>query len=99
MADGERFIIVDVGCIECGEQTEVVGIFQDEKEVESAFEEYCKSKEIENWSPRGGFLELLGLYNAEKSTYLGGTGYFDGGQHAIEIHVFPARALPKKEED
>ena len=77
------FVIVDVGCIECGEQTEVVGIYATEEAAKSAFEEYAGACGVTEWSPRGGFLEMLA---APRNTYVGGTGYFSGGQHAIELH-------------
>lgn len=96
MSKRKKYIIVDVGCIECGEQTEVVGIYTTKKSAEEAFNEYAESKGIKKWEPRGGFLELLGLYEASESTYLGGCGYFDGGQHAIELHVFPPQEIPKE---
>jgi hypothetical protein len=90
----ERFVLVDVGCIECGEQTEVLGIFDTEQDVGAAFEAAAKARDIKNWEPRGGILEFLGLHNHEETTYLAGCGYFTGGQHALEVHVFPARKIP-----
>ncbi len=96
MMAAERFVLVDVGCIECGEQTEIVGVFDTQDEAVAIADEYAKKKNITDWEPRGGILEFCGLYGKEISTYLGGCGYFDGGQHAIELHVFPARKIERK---
>jgi len=89
----ERFVLVAVGCIECGKQTEVLGIFNSEEEISEAFEKFAKEKGIEEWSPRGGILEFIGQYEKSHSSYLGGCGYFDGGQFALEVHVVPKREL------
>jgi len=90
------YIIVDVGCIECGEQTEVKGIYNSKKEAKKGFEKIATELGIEKYEPRGGFLELFGLHDKPESTYLGGCGYFTGGQHALELHVFPATKLGLK---
>lgn len=87
------YIIVDVGCIECGEQTEVVGVYDTAEETEAAFTAAAKARNIEEWEPRGGFLEMLGLYKHDETTYVNGCGYFTGGQHALEIHRLPPREL------
>lgn len=93
MSDTEEwFVIVDVGCIECGEQTEVVGVYATEDEAKAAFEAAATAR-VAKWEPRGGILEFLGLHGKSRSTYLGGCGYFAGGQHALELHVVPARIL------
>lgn len=93
------FIIVDVGCIECGEQTEILGIYQSKSAAKKAFGRFAKERKIEKWEPRGGFLEVLGLYKKSKSTFIGGCGYFNGGQHALELHHFPAQALAESEQE
>jgi len=93
---GKYFIIVDVGCIECGEQTEVKGIYKTRKAAAKAFDKVAKELKIENWKPRGRFLELLGLHEKNETTYLGGTGYFNGGQHALELHIYPAKEIEKE---
>jgi len=87
-----KYILIDVGCIECGEQTEVLGIFDTREHAEKAYNKFCKINNLEAES-RGGILEFIGLHNKRKTTYLYGNGYFNGGQHALEIHQFPARKL------
>lgn len=87
------YLIVDVGCIECGEQTEVLGMFDSEADAKAAMYEACRAREIDEWHPRGGMLEFVGLHGQTETTYCGGIGYFDGGQRALELHVFPARSL------
>ncbi len=83
----KMFVIVDVGCIECGEQTEVVGVYPNKKEAKAAFDAQCVKLGIKDWKPRGGLLELGTLAGKKsKTTYRGGTGYFTGGQHALELH-------------
>lgn len=99
MNDKQQFVIVDVGCIECGEQTEVVGIYDTLDAAKQDFEVACRERGIEKWEPRGGFLEMLGLHDAKKTTYVGGTGYFSGGQHALEIHQLPPRTLEAKAQE
>lgn len=94
----EMFVVVDVGCIECGEQTEVIAICETMEQAQAAFESACTTRGIKKWEPRGGFLELLGTHGKNELTYIGGTGYFTGGQRALEIHVFPPRKTEAESE-
>ena len=89
----EMFFIVDVGCIECGEQTEMLGWYSDEERAAQAFDELAKERDIEKWEPRGGMLEFMGLYKKSESSFLGGCGYFTRGQRALELHVLPPRNI------
>jgi hypothetical protein len=76
-----KYVLVDVGCIECGEDTEVVGIFDSfedarailEKRLEN-FEEwgYYQQEDEEDGDSPGSVIEF-GYYNG-------------GGQHRLEIH-------------
>jgi hypothetical protein len=84
-----KWIIVDVGCIECGEQTEIRGVFNTLQETQTAFDQICKELDLKEWEPRGGFLEALGLHEKSETTYIGGTGYYTRGQRALEVHKFP----------
>ena len=88
-----KYVIVDVGCIECGEQTEVRGLFDTLEEAKEELDKLCDKLGIEKYEPRGGFLEFLGLYGHKETTYLGGTGYFTKGQRALELHQFPPRQI------
>lgn len=92
-----KWVIVDVGCIECGEQTEVLGVFDDEIEAKKAFEQHVESRGIKKWQPRGGFLEMLGLHGHTETTFIGGAGYFVGGQRTLELHVLPAIKIEQPE--
>ena len=44
-----KYVVVDIGCIECGEQSGVLGIFTDKKEAEKTAKKY-KEKQANNWS-------------------------------------------------
>lgn len=85
MAD--RFVIVDIGCIECGESTEVRGFYDSHDEAITALIEAAKDREI-------GGPELK--YLDETSTFIAGFDYFSTGQHSMELHVFPPRAVKSK---
>jgi hypothetical protein len=84
-----RWINVDVGCIECGEQTEAVAVCDTEDTAKDAFDEAARLRDIKEWKPCSGLLELLGEKDPGKTTYRGGTGYFTGGQRALELHEVP----------
>lgn len=42
------YVVVDVGCIECGEVTNVLGVFTDENKACDVLDEHEKRQE-ENW--------------------------------------------------
>lgn len=42
------YVVVDVGCIHCGEETNVLGVFTDENKALDVLDEYEKRQE-ENW--------------------------------------------------
>lgn len=44
----KKYVVVDIGCIECGEPSTVLGIFNDKKKAESVREKYENIQE-ENW--------------------------------------------------
>ena len=77
--------MIDVGCIECGEQTEVVGVYGSKEAAEAGFKAAVAQRDIKDWEPRGGFLEFFGPKGATSLTSLS-TGYFKDGQHALEMH-------------
>jgi predicted lipoprotein with Yx(FWY)xxD motif len=81
------WIIVDVGCIECAEQTEVVGTYPTKEAAELAFDAAAKTRGIKQWEPRGGPLEMFTAEKkANETTFRGGCGYHINGQRALELH-------------
>src|SRR4051812_35035424 len=66
-----QFVLVDVGCIECGESTEVLAVFTDESAGREAFMARCaligEKPQLDYGWP---------LY----------AGYFTGGQRSLELH-------------
>ena len=43
------YVAVDIGCIECGEQTNVLGIFTDKNKAWDVLDEHA-TRQMENWS-------------------------------------------------
>lgn len=58
------FVVVDVGCIECGEQTNILGIFTNEDEAEVIRQEHLKRQE-ENWAGEHYFI-TIGIEELDK---------------------------------
>ena len=63
------YVAVDVGCIECGEETSVLGIFTDKQKAMEVLGEHKKRQE-ENWSGQHNFelhevSELNKIYRIE----------------------------------
>jgi hypothetical protein len=71
------WVLIDVGCIECGEQTNVLAVHSDEGKAYEAFQamnrKLCKS------AGRISTAEYGGTRGYESS-------YFDNGQHSLELH-------------
>lgn len=44
-----EYVIVDIGCIECGEETEVVGIYSSMKQAEADYKAYLAKVEANDW--------------------------------------------------
>ena len=68
-----KYVVVDIGCIECGEPSGVLGIFTNEEEAEKVAEKYAEIQS-NNWSGQHHFEifevkeENIELYN--EKTYL-----------------------------
>lgn len=68
-----KYVVVDIGCIECGEESSVLGIFQDKETAEKVAEKYKKIQR-ENWTGQHYFeifevnKENVELY--DKKSYL-----------------------------
>ena len=43
-----KYVVVDIGCIECGEESGVLGIFTDEKEAVKVAKKY-EEIQTKNW--------------------------------------------------
>jgi hypothetical protein len=48
------YVAVDIGCIECGEDSNVLGVFTTKKDAEIACEQ-AEKKQKENWSGQHSF--------------------------------------------
>lgn len=44
-----KFVLVDVGCIECGEGTEAIGVYRTKKVADEAFRAYIAEKGADQW--------------------------------------------------
>lgn len=68
-----KYVVVDIGCIECGEQSGVLGIFTDKKQAEEVQKKY-REIQSNNWTGQHYFEifevkeENIELYDEE--TYL-----------------------------
>ena len=49
-----KYVVVDIGCIECGEQSGVLGIFTNEEEAEKVAKKY-KEIQSNNWCGQHSF--------------------------------------------
>lgn len=68
-----KYVVVDIGCIECGEESAILGIFNDKNKAEKVRKKYDKIQE-ENWTGQHHFEifeikeENIELY--DEQTYL-----------------------------
>lgn len=68
-----KYIVLDIGCIECGEKSAILGIFNNKQKAEEVMEKYDKIQS-DNWVGQHYFEivevkeENVELYNEE--TYL-----------------------------
>lgn len=68
-----KYVVVDIGCIECGEHSTVLGIFGDKKKAEEVLKKY-DDIQSNNWTGQHYFeifeikKENIELYT--KETYL-----------------------------
>lgn len=75
------WILVDVGCIECGMETSMLGVYTEWEAVKSAFDEAAKARDIKREWELGHSEPLEG-----NGSYCGGVSYFTGGQMSLEVH-------------
>lgn len=47
----KRFLAMDIGCIECGEGSDVIGVYKTLKEAEQAIKDYLDPDE--SWGKKG----------------------------------------------
>ena len=101
----EQYVIVDVGCIECGEYTKVVGVFGSEEAAYGTWIEYLAAvgANTERYEPSSGLKIFLNGESAVEAGLINEQGYFDGGQHSVELHKVvqwqPELATPESAAD
>jgi len=80
----EVYVIVDVGCIECGEPTKVVGVYKTLEEAKKAWYAYLREvgAHTDKFQPASAIKLLMGVDEGEICEQ----GYFSTGQHSVEIH-------------
>jgi len=75
------FVAVDTGCIECGESTNVIGIFSDERTARFACDEH-ELRQAKNW--RGE--HYFDVYEAEEIDQIYPVEYDSGGfDHSADL--------------
>jgi len=50
----KKYLAFDIGCLECGESSDVVGIFETRKEAEAAAEK-AHEEQKKNWTGQHSF--------------------------------------------
>lgn len=62
-----KYVVVDIGCIECGEQSGVLGIFTNKKEAEKVAKKY-KEIQSNNWCGQH-FFEIFEVKEEDVEVY------------------------------
>jgi len=52
-----KYVVLDIGCIECGEQSAILGIFDDKKKAQKVRDKYSEIQE-NNWTGQH-FFEIV----------------------------------------
>jgi hypothetical protein len=85
------FVIVDVGCIECGEPSKIVGVFKSKDKAEESFKAYLKKVGAsEKYEPSSDMKLFLQAEKMQENRQITEQGYFDGGQHSVEVYTCDA---------
>ena len=68
-----KYVVLDIGCIECRETSTILGIFDNKKKAEEVKNKYCKIQS-NNWTGQHHF-EVIEVENEnielyDKETYL-----------------------------
>lgn len=50
-----KYVLVDIGCIECGEQSDLIGIF-DKKDLAESTKLECEEAQENNWHGQHSFI-------------------------------------------
>lgn len=87
----EYWIIVDVGCIECSEETAVRGVFSNEPMAGEALIELHMEHDPENAS---AIVEEESDGYTKSPTIVSSFSYYSGGQHDVELHRYPPKGTP-----
>ena len=81
-----KYVLIDVGCIECSEPSKVIGVYEKAKEGLEAFNKYCKNKKANN-EPASAMKIFFNGEDCIKNGQLYEASYFEGGQHSIELYA------------
>lgn len=67
------FVAVDIGCIECGESSAVLGVFTDEEKAREVLKEHI-ARQDKNWCGQHSFecFKVDGIDVIHKRKYKGG---------------------------
>jgi len=87
-------VVVDVGCIECGEATEVLFVSEDFNEALKYWIKYTNGKnkpiEREELDMTINYIkQWTTSFEEDSNTYLISKDYFSSGQHSVELHLYP----------
>jgi hypothetical protein len=73
----DLYVVLDIGCIECREETRVVSIYPDKEAAIESANRYARQKGADPLQESDPL--QINLLETE---------YFEGGQHSIEIHAY-----------
>lgn len=62
-----KYVVLDIGCIECGEQSAILGIFDDKKKAEKVRDKYSEIQE-NNWQGQH-FFEIVEIKEENVELY------------------------------
>ena len=68
-----KYVVVDIGCIECGEPSSVLGIFADKEKAREIMKK-CEEYQEKNWRGQHYFK----IYEVDKENELIDKYYIDG---------------------
>ncbi len=82
----EFWVLIDIGCIKCGGQSELLGIYGTEARALDAFAVAAKEYESVTYEYRDGILNDPAIYKDGKTSFMGGAIRY---ARALEIHRWP----------
>jgi len=63
------YLVMEIGCLECGDETSVVGVFEDKEQAEDIFTRLT--------SQQKGFGERIQMFELPMMNTVGGADYVD----------------------